>query len=102
MPPATVVARLIAMMVGRKLVRNPNTYASLLGLLWSLVSFRYLEAFAVAAVARAYIHTPWILIMKQKHIQVEHQVAIDRGWICKNIIQCWSGDGYVQSRYVIR
>jgi hypothetical protein len=102
MPPATVVARLIAMMVGRKLVRNPNTYASLLGLLWSLVSFRYLEAFAVAAVARVYTHTPWILIMKQKHIQVEHQVAIDRGWICKNIIQCWSGDGYVQSRYVIR
>ncbi|KAL3610835.1 hypothetical protein D5086_001855 [Populus alba] len=41
MPPATVVARLIAMMVGRKLVRNPNTYASLLGLLWSLISFRW-------------------------------------------------------------
>jgi len=57
MPPATVVARLIAMMVGRKLVRNPNTYASLLGLLWSLISFRYPEAFAVAAVARAYTHT---------------------------------------------
>ncbi|KAJ6711431.1 AUXIN EFFLUX CARRIER COMPONENT 1B-RELATED [Salix purpurea] len=41
MPPAAVVTRLIAMMVGRKLIRNPNTYASFLGLIWSLISFRW-------------------------------------------------------------
>ncbi|KAI5415120.1 hypothetical protein KIW84_040539 [Lathyrus oleraceus] len=34
MPPATVMAKLILIMVWRKLIRNPNTYASVLGLVW--------------------------------------------------------------------
>lgn len=42
MPPASVMTRLILIMVWRKLIRNPNTYSSLLGLAWSLVSYRHL------------------------------------------------------------
>ncbi|CAL5186669.1 unnamed protein product [Lathyrus oleraceus] len=41
MPPASVMTRLILIMVWRKLIRNPNTYSSLIGLVWSLVSFRW-------------------------------------------------------------
>lgn len=41
MPPASVMTRLILIMVWRKLIRNPNTYSSLFGLTWSLVSFRW-------------------------------------------------------------
>ncbi|XP_022134645.1 probable auxin efflux carrier component 1c [Momordica charantia] len=41
MPPASVMTRLILIMVWRKLIRNPNTYSSLVGLTWSLVSFRW-------------------------------------------------------------
>ncbi|KAJ7955861.1 Auxin efflux carrier component [Quillaja saponaria] len=41
MPPASVMTRLILIMVWRKLIRNPNTYSSLFGLVWSLISFRY-------------------------------------------------------------
>jgi auxin efflux carrier family len=41
MPPTSVMTRLILIMVWRKLIRNPNTYSSLIGLIWSLVSFRY-------------------------------------------------------------
>ncbi|MQL99258.1 hypothetical protein Taro_031992, partial [Colocasia esculenta] len=41
MPPASVMTRLILIMVWRKLIRNPNTYSSLLGVIWSLVSFRW-------------------------------------------------------------
>ncbi|CBI17877.3 unnamed protein product, partial [Vitis vinifera] len=41
MPPTSVMTRLIMIMVWRKLIRNPNTYASLIGLIWSLVSFRW-------------------------------------------------------------
>ncbi|EMS59069.1 putative auxin efflux carrier component 3a [Triticum urartu] len=40
MPPASVMTRLILIMVWRKLIRNPNTYSSLIGLTWSLVAFR--------------------------------------------------------------
>ena len=40
MPRASVLAKLILRMVGRKLLQNPNTYSSLLGLVWSLISFR--------------------------------------------------------------
>lgn len=40
MPPASVMTRLILIMVWRKLIRNPNTYSSLIGIIWSLVSFR--------------------------------------------------------------
>lgn len=40
-PPASVMTRLILIMVWRKLIRNPNTYSSLFGLVWSLVSFRF-------------------------------------------------------------
>ncbi|XP_012703005.1 LOW QUALITY PROTEIN: probable auxin efflux carrier component 1b [Setaria italica] len=41
MPPASVMTRLILIMVWRKLIRNPNTYSSLIGVIWSLVSFRW-------------------------------------------------------------
>lgn len=41
MPPASVMSRLILIMVWRKLIRNPNTYSSLIGLIWALVSFRW-------------------------------------------------------------
>ncbi|XP_047323322.1 auxin efflux carrier component 2 isoform X2 [Impatiens glandulifera] len=41
MPPASVMTRLIVIMVWRKLIRNPNTYSSLIGVVWSLISFRF-------------------------------------------------------------
>lgn len=41
MPPTSVITRLVFIMVWRKLARNPNTYASVLGLIWSLIAFRY-------------------------------------------------------------
>uniref|UniRef100_A0A1D1XQ68 Auxin efflux carrier component n=1 Tax=Anthurium amnicola TaxID=1678845 RepID=A0A1D1XQ68_9ARAE len=41
MPPTSVMTRLILIMVWRKLIRNPNTYSSLIGLIWSLVSNRW-------------------------------------------------------------
>ena len=44
MPPASVMTRLILIMVWRKLIRNPNTYSSLIGLTWSLVSFKYAKS----------------------------------------------------------
>lgn len=40
MPPASVMTRLILIMVWRKLIRNPNTYSSLIGVVWSLIAFR--------------------------------------------------------------
>ncbi|VAI60847.1 unnamed protein product [Triticum turgidum subsp. durum] len=43
MPPTSVMTRLILIMVWRKLIRNPNTYSSLIGLIWSLVCFRSVE-----------------------------------------------------------
>lgn len=41
MPPTSVMTRLILIMVWRKLIRNPNTYSSLIGVIWSLVSYRW-------------------------------------------------------------
>ncbi|KAH9757398.1 auxin efflux carrier component 6 [Citrus sinensis] len=41
MPHALVMLRLILTVVGRKLSRNPNTYSSVLGVLWSLISFKW-------------------------------------------------------------
>lgn len=46
MPPTSVMTRLILIMVWRKLIRNPNTYSSLFGLAWSLVSYKY-ESFLI-------------------------------------------------------
>lgn len=40
MPPASVMTKLILVMVWRKLIRNPNTYSSILGIAWSLISSR--------------------------------------------------------------
>ncbi|KAM6596515.1 hypothetical protein CsatA_007039 [Cannabis sativa] len=40
MPPASVMTKLILTMVWRKLIRNPNTYSSVIGLVWSLIAFR--------------------------------------------------------------
>ncbi|XWS63914.1 hypothetical protein CRYUN_Cryun06bG0142400 [Craigia yunnanensis] len=41
MPPGSVMTRLILIMVWRTLIRNPNTYSSLIGLVWSLIAFRW-------------------------------------------------------------
>ncbi|KAH9329756.1 hypothetical protein KI387_001864, partial [Taxus chinensis] len=40
-PRASVMINLILNMVCRKLVRNPNTYASVIGMIWALVSYRW-------------------------------------------------------------
>ncbi|XP_078432071.1 auxin efflux carrier component 3a-like isoform X2 [Wolffia australiana] len=39
-PIAMVMTKPILITVWRKLIRNPNTYSSLVGLVWSLISFR--------------------------------------------------------------
>ncbi|KAL5566731.1 hypothetical protein UlMin_029895 [Ulmus minor] len=41
MPPTRVLTKLILTMAWRKIIRNPNSYASALGIVWSLVSFRW-------------------------------------------------------------
>ncbi|KAJ0972105.1 hypothetical protein J5N97_020064 [Dioscorea zingiberensis] len=41
MPQPLVMLKLILTVVCRKLSRNPNTYSSILGLLWSLISFKW-------------------------------------------------------------
>ncbi|ESW10744.1 hypothetical protein PHAVU_009G234100 [Phaseolus vulgaris] len=41
MPRASVMIKLILTMVWRNLMRNPNTYASVSGLVWSLIFFKY-------------------------------------------------------------
>ncbi|XP_024537366.1 auxin efflux carrier component 4 [Selaginella moellendorffii] len=41
MPPARIMTRVILSMVWRKLVRNPNTYSSLIGVIWALISFKW-------------------------------------------------------------
>ncbi|XP_047160902.1 auxin efflux carrier component 2-like [Vigna umbellata] len=41
MPRANVMLKLILIMVWRNLIRNPNTYASVLGLIWSLIFYRW-------------------------------------------------------------
>lgn len=45
MPPTSVMTRLILIMVWRKLIRNPNTYSSLIGLIWALVAYRSAQSF---------------------------------------------------------
>ncbi len=40
MPPTIVMVKLISVMTFRKLIRNPNTYSSLIGIVWSLIAFR--------------------------------------------------------------
>ena len=40
LPSSTIMLKLILKMVFHKLIRNPNTYASLIGVVWSLISFR--------------------------------------------------------------
>ncbi|RWW29488.1 hypothetical protein BHE74_00050334 [Ensete ventricosum] len=40
MPRASVMAKLILVVVWRQLIRNPNNYASLIGLAWSFISFK--------------------------------------------------------------
>ncbi|KAG0553462.1 hypothetical protein KC19_12G013300 [Ceratodon purpureus] len=41
MPPSSVMIKLICVMTFRKLLHNPNTYATFLGIIWSLVAFRW-------------------------------------------------------------
>ncbi|CAH9079293.1 unnamed protein product [Cuscuta epithymum] len=41
MPPASVLTKLILIMVWRKLIRNPNTYSSLIGIIWSLIACKW-------------------------------------------------------------
>uniref|UniRef100_I1NQ21 Auxin efflux carrier component n=1 Tax=Oryza glaberrima TaxID=4538 RepID=I1NQ21_ORYGL len=61
MPPASVMTRLILIMVWRKLIRNPNTYSSLLGLAWSLVAFRIVYG------AAAQHHRVWQISRRRLH-----------------------------------
>lgn len=94
MPPASVMTRLILIMVWRKLIRNPNTYSSLFGLTWSLISFRFDHFILFNNHCKAskfwfYIHLSICCL------QVEHSDANNCKWVDSNIIRCWSGNGNV-------
>ncbi|RRT43249.1 hypothetical protein B296_00055103 [Ensete ventricosum] len=95
MPPTSVMTRLILIMVWRKLIRNPNTYSSLLGVIWSLVSFRYDEfrldhlSFADGyKFDRLYVtHTALSLGGRSKCLQSSltrsrYCLMQDLGWLC--------------------
>lgn len=40
LPPTSVMFKLIVTMTCKKLARNPNTYGTLIGVIWSLVAFK--------------------------------------------------------------
>jgi len=56
MPRAKVMINLILTMVWRNLIRNPNTYASILGLIWSLIFFRYFFLFFLIVFLSVFLH----------------------------------------------
>jgi auxin efflux carrier family protein len=60
MPPASVMTRLILIMVWRKLIRNPNTYSSLIGVIWSLVSYRFVQSRSFYRIFRATFHQSFL------------------------------------------
>lgn len=122
MPPASVMTRLILIMVWRKLIRNPNTYSSLLGLIWSLVSYRFI--FLTLSLTHTHshtnVHSKWMFfypiiistlviscylsillnkLLKFNCGQMGYQNAYHREWIHIFIIRCRSRNGHVQSRY---
>ncbi|PQQ20857.1 PIN-like protein [Prunus yedoensis var. nudiflora] len=53
MPPASVMTRLILIMVWRKLIRNPNTYSSLIGLIWWHVAMPKIIAKSISILSDA-------------------------------------------------
>lgn len=111
MPSAPVMLRLILIMVGRKLSRNPNTYSSVLGLVWSLISFKWAklssDTFLIillnSSINYSNLHTRacQFMIIISFMFQVGCRDA-EFGEIFHKIdIRCGSGDGYVQFRYII-
>ncbi|KAK8624111.1 hypothetical protein V6N13_065466 [Hibiscus sabdariffa] len=53
MPKAIVMLRLILIVVGRKLSRNPNTYSSILGLLWWNVGMPSIVKYSIKIISDA-------------------------------------------------
>ena len=72
MPPASVMTRLILIMVWRKLIRNPNTYSSLIGVIWSLVSYRSTKLFSIS----------------QSHVLISHTcTCVDLCVVCAKLFR---------------
>lgn len=94
MPPASVMTRLILIMVWRKLIRNPNTYSSLIGLTWSLVSFKYETLILELVLNQFQIVVPRFLIY-DVILQVENRYASDNSGFDSHSFQCWSRNGHV-------
>lgn len=96
MPPTSVMTRLILIMVWRKLIRNPNTYSSLIGLTWSLISYRFADI-----KKRRVFHIYIYFIVKKKSCfsgrQMEHRNANDRSEIHLDTFRCRARNGNVQS-----
>lgn len=92
MPPASVMTRLILIMVWRKLIRNPNTYSSLIGVVWSLICYRCPDIICLLCNA--------IFILLDLYdldfgVQMEHPDAHNCERFNINIIRCRAGDGHV-------
>lgn len=91
MPPTSVMTRLILIMVWRKLIRNPNTYSSLIGLIWALVAYRSVSQ---SVQSFSYIPILWIntIIIKGKNIIIYVHGIIVMGLIIMSM-------GYFGSRW---
>lgn len=120
MPPTSVMTRLILIMVWRKLIRNPNTYSSLIGLIWALVAYRSVSQ-SVSPII--FLHTDLMdKYYNNKRKEYNHICAWNNcngtnnneyGLFWKQVacgyaqntttihlhtLRCWSWNGYVQLR----
>jgi auxin efflux carrier family len=71
-------------MAVKKILRIPNTYASILGLIWSLVAFKYVH----------FIHVPHNIqcVIPHLHIQIAHINHINICHALFPILQVWNQD----------
>jgi hypothetical protein len=91
------------LVVSRKLVINPNMYASLIGLIWALISFRYEHSFFMNWVYALNLEPRKSSLAAAHHIlQVANTVTIDRQQFHKNTFRWRARDGDVQPRCALQ
>ena len=107
MPPASVMTRLILIMVWRKLIRNPNTYSSLIGLVWSLVAYRSVRCQIAASVrfwnSKYTDDLKWCFMQNNLFVmwgQVARGHAADRSEVYLHPVGRGTWNGHVQFRWV--
>lgn len=84
--PRKIKTMLILLTVGRKLIGNPNTHATIIGLVWACIKFRLANKKQVKIFRIMFLINNDVFIKKNGSELLNSESVVDGKWSCQQLL----------------